>query len=175
KRGVNVTAETCPHYLLLTEANLEGYAQACKVSPPLRTEADREALLAAVKDGTIDILVTDHAPHTLHEKMTSFDQALCGFSGLDLAVTLSWGLVRENLLPEDALHRLWCRRPGEIFKLPTNGFAPGDPADFFLFDPHESWLVSEQSLTSKGKNTPFLGQELKGKVKHHWLGGRQIF
>ena len=135
-RGIAVTAETCPHYLLLDESALEGYNALCKVSPPLRSTKDRDALLRAVADGTIDILVTDHAPHALHEKMTALDQALVGFSGLDLAVTLTWGLVKEDLLPEDALHRLWARRPGEIFHLPTNGFAPGDPADFFLFDPH---------------------------------------
>ncbi|MBO4368858.1 MAG: dihydroorotase [Desulfovibrio sp.] len=175
KRGIAVTAETCPHYLLLDESSLEGYNSACKVSPPLRTKQDRDALIRAISDGTIDILVTDHAPHSLHEKMTSLDQALVGFSGLDLAVTLSWNLVRENLLAEDALQRLWCRRPGEIFHLPTNGFAAGDPADFFLFDPHEPWIPSEETLYSKGKNTPFLGQELFGRVKHHWLSGRKIF
>ncbi|MCR4667302.1 MAG: dihydroorotase [Desulfovibrio sp.] len=175
ERGVNVTAETCPHYLLLDETSLEGYNAACKVSPPLRTKADRDALLSAINDGTIDILVTDHAPHTMHEKMTALDHALVGFSGLDLAMTLTWGLVRENRLAEDALHRLWCRRPGEIFGLPTNGFAPGDPADFFLFDPHEPWVPDEKTLYSKGKNTPFYGQELFGRVKHHWIGGRQLF
>ncbi|MBR3663675.1 MAG: dihydroorotase [Desulfovibrio sp.] len=174
-RGISVTAETCPHYLLLDDSALEGYNSQCKVSPPLRTKKDRDALIKAVADGTIDILVTDHAPHALHEKMTALDQALVGFSGLDLAVTLTWGLVKEHLLPEDALHRLWARRPGEIFHLPTNGFAPGDPADFFLFDPHENWVPSEQNLYSKGKNTPFLGQELSGRVKHHWLHGKMIF
>ncbi|MBQ7607441.1 MAG: dihydroorotase [Desulfovibrionaceae bacterium] len=174
-RGVNVTAETCPHYLLLDETSLEGYNASCTVSPPLRTKADREALIAALSDGTIDILVTDHAPHALHEKMTTLDQSRCGFSGLDLALTLTWGLVRENSLAEDALHRLWCRRPGEIFGIQTNGFAPGDPADFLLFDPHEVWVPSEETLYSKGKNTPFMGQELCGRVKHHWIHGTMLF
>ncbi|MBQ7585183.1 MAG: dihydroorotase [Desulfovibrionaceae bacterium] len=174
-RGIKVTAETCPHYLLLTDEALNGYNSTCKVSPPLRRPEDREALIAALLDGTIDILVTDHAPHTLHEKLTSLDQAKVGFSGLDLAVTLTWNLVRENRLPEDALHRLWCRRPGQIFKLPVNGFAPNDPADFFLFDPHEVWVPSAETLYSKGKNTPFLGQELTGKVKHHWIAGQPLF
>ena len=174
-RGVAVTCETCPHYLLLDETALEGYNSSCKVSPPLRTKDDRECLLKAIQDGTIDILVTDHAPHGIHEKLTSLDQALFGFTGLDLAVTLTWGLVRENLIAEDALHRLWCRRPGEIFHLKTNGFAPNDPADFFLFDPHETWVLTAESLYSKGKNTPFMGQELRGRVKHHWLKGQQLF
>ncbi|MBQ7738365.1 MAG: dihydroorotase [Desulfovibrionaceae bacterium] len=174
-RGVAVTCETCPHYLLLDETALEGYNSICKVSPPLRTKHDRERLLTAIQDGTIDILVTDHAPHITHEKLTALDQALFGFSGLDLAVTLTWNLVRENLLAEDGLHRLWCRRPGEIFHIKTNGFAPSDPADFFLFDPHETWVPSNETLYSKGKNTPFLGQELMGRVKHHWIGGKQLF
>ncbi|MBQ9536559.1 MAG: dihydroorotase [Desulfovibrionaceae bacterium] len=174
-RGIAVTAETCPHYLLLDDTALEGYNASCKVSPPLRAAKDRAALLKAIQDGTIDILTTDHAPHALHEKLTSMDQALVGFSGLDLAVTLTWNLVRENLLAEDALHRLWCRTPGQIFHLPTNGFAPNDPADFFLFDPHVTWVPEADNLYSRGKNTPFLGQELTGRVKHHWLKGRQLF
>jgi dihydroorotase, multifunctional complex type len=90
-RGVKVTAETCPHYLLLDETALEGYNTQAKVSPPLRTAADREALRRAVKNGTIDILATDHAPHAAHEKEGTLDDAMCGFTGLDLAVSLTWG------------------------------------------------------------------------------------
>ena len=173
--GIAVTAETCPHYLLLDDSALEGFNSACRVSPPLRSSEDRDALLAALNDGTIDILATDHAPHALHEKMTALDQSLPGFSGLDLAVTLTWGLVRENVIAEDALHRLWCRRPGEIFRIPTNGFAKGDFANFFLFDPHETWTPNDETLYSKGKNTPFYGQELSGRVRHHFIHGKQLF
>ncbi|QCC86304.1 dihydroorotase [Desulfovibrio desulfuricans] len=174
-RGVKVTAETCPHYLLLDETALEGYNTQAKVSPPLRTAADREALRRAVKDGTIDILATDHAPHAAHEKEGTLDDAMCGFTGLDLAVSLTWGLVTEGVLNEADLHRLWSQRPAEIFNLPRNGFAPGDPADFFLFDPAETWVPSPQNLYSKSCNTPFLGKPLQGRVKHHWIGGQQLF
>lgn len=174
-RGVRVSAETCPHYLLLDESALKGYNTAAKVSPPLRRPEDREALRRAVKEGVIDILVTDHAPHAAHEKEGTLDEAPCGFTGLDLAVSLTWGLVREGVLAEADLQRLWCRAPAEIFRLPWNGFAPGDPADFFLLDPDEVWIPGPATMYSKSRNTPFLGQSLRGRVKHHWLGGRMLF
>ncbi|MBE6442677.1 MAG: dihydroorotase [Desulfovibrio desulfuricans] len=174
-RGVKVTAETCPHYLLLDETALEGYNTQAKVSPPLRTAADREALRRAVKEGVIDILVTDHAPHAAHEKEDTLDNAPCGFTGLDLAVSLTWGLTADGILDEADLHRLWSRRPGEIFGLPHNAFNPGDPADFFLLDPEETWIPGPDTMYSKSSNTPFLGRTLRGRVKHHWIGGRQLF
>ena len=174
-RGVKVTAETCPHYLLLDETALEGYNTQAKVSPPLRTAADRDALRRAVKNGTIDILATDHAPHAAHEKEGTLDDAMCGFTGLDLALSLTWGLVVDGVLTEADVHRLWSQRPAEIFNLPRNSFTPGDPADFFLFDPSESWIPSQETLYSKSCNTPFLGQTLRGRVKHHWMGGMQLF
>ncbi len=174
-RGVKVTAETCPHYLFLDDTALENYGTYAKVNPPLRTPKDREALRMAVKDGTIDILVTDHAPHAAHEKDCPLNEAPNGFSGLDIALTLTWKLVQENILNEADLQRLWCRRPGEIFSLPTNTFAPDDPADFFLFDPQKMWEVSEATFYSKSCNTPFKGQSFQGKVAAHWLGGQRIF
>ncbi len=174
-RGVRVTAETCPHYRLLDETSLQGYDTRAKVSPPLRTADDRAALRAAVASGLVDILVTDHAPHAAHEKDETLDAAPCGLTGLDLALSLTWGLVCEGALGEADLHRLWSRRPAEIFGLPCNGFAPGDPADFFLFDPDATWTVTPESLRSRGKNTPFLGMELQGRVRHHWLGGIPLF
>ncbi len=175
ERGVRVTAETCPHYLLLDESALEGYAANAKVNPPLRTPADRDALRAAVKDGTIDILVTDHAPHAAHEKDCPLDEAPNGFTGLDLAVTLSWQLVQEGVLTPADMQRLWCTRPAAIFNLPFNAFAPNDPADFFLFDPTHEWLVHADSVYSKSCNTPFVGETLRGRVVAHYLSGRKIF
>ena len=174
-RGVRVTAETCPHYLLLDDTALEGYRANAKVSPPLRGPEDREALRRAVREGIIDILTTDHAPHAPHEKDGTLDEAAFGFTGLDLALSLCWGLVTEGVLTEADLHRLWCRRPAEIFDLPWNGFAPGDPADFFLWDAAEIWQVCPETIHSKSCNTPFAGHDLQGRVKHHWLHGRQLF
>ncbi len=173
-RGVKVTAETCPHYLLLDDTALIGYGTNAKVNPPLRTPEDREALRKAVKDGTIDILITDHAPHAKHEKDCPLDEAPNGLTGLDLALALSFKLVQEKILDLADLQRLWSRRPAEIFNLPHNAFAPNDVANFFLFDPKLEWIVSPETLYSKSSNTPFLGQTMQGRVVAHWIGGKRI-
>ena len=173
-QGVRVTAETCPHYLLLDDSALADYNPNAKVNPPLRAPEDREALRLAVKNGIIDIMVTDHAPHAPHEKECPLDEAPSGFTGLDLAVSLSYELVRKRILEETDLIRLWCTEPARIFKLPANLFQPGDPADFFLFDPAASWKVTPENLHSKSCNTPWLGRELQGRVCAHWMKGVKI-
>lgn len=175
EKGVKVTAETCPHYLFLDDTAVKNYNVNAKMSPPLRLEEDRLALIEAVKSGVIDILVTDHAPHAKHEKDATLDLAPFGIIGLELAVSLTFQLVKKNMLSENDLLRLWSKRPGEIFNLPFNNFNPGDPADFFLFDPDMTWKVSRESLHSKSFNTPYLGRTLKGKVVQHWLNGLQLF
>lgn len=174
-RGVRVTAETCPHYLLLDDGALANYNTLAKVSPPLRGAEDRESLRKAVKDGVIDILVTDHAPHAPHEKNETLDAAPFGISGLDLALSLTWRLVEEGVLAESDLHRLWHKKPAEIFKLPYNCFSPGDPACFFLFDPQASWVADRSSMYSKSLNTPFLNKTMRGRVRHHWLDGFMLY
>ena len=173
-RGVPVTAETCPHYLLLTEEAVQGYATAAKVNPPLRTADDVAAMRQALADGTIDILATDHAPHAAHEKEVPFDEAPNGISGLDSALSLTWGLVEEGAITAETFVRAWCWRPAEIFGLPVNRFQPGDPADFVLFDPAAEWELTPQAMRSKGKNTPWLGRRLRGRVVGHWLGGTRV-
>lgn len=173
-RGVKVTAETCPHYLHLDESAVQGYNTLAKVNPPLRTPADVAAIREAVKSGLIDILATDHAPHAHHEKYTTFDQAPNGFTGLDLAVPLTYALVREGILTEADLIRLWATKPAAIFKLPVNAFNPGDPADFFLYDPDLLWVVTTETLHSKSANTPWFNQEIRGRVTAHWIGGVKI-
>lgn len=174
-RGIKVTAETCPHYLILEASALEGYNAQAKVSPPLREKVDRDAVIKGLKEGIIDILVTDHAPHAAYEKNGTIDSAPFGFIGFELALPLTYGLVTKGILPESLLHRAWCQRPGQIFGLPFNDFDPGAPADFILFDPEERWIVKPENLKSKSSNTPFLGQELAGRVKHHWHCGIQLF
>lgn len=174
-RGVKVTAETCPHYLLLNDEALKNYNTLAKVSPPLRTTDDRDALREAVRNGIIDILVTDHAPHAKHEKDDTLDAAPFGLTGLDLALSLSFELVSEGILSEADLHRLWCEKPGQIFNLPYNSFSPGDPANFLLYDPTLKWRVVPQNLFSKSSNTPFLGNTLSGRTIHHWIGGIKLF
>lgn len=174
ERGVRVSAETCPHYLLLDASAMRGYASAARVSPPLRSPEDRDALIRAVAEGVVNVLATDHAPHAPHEKDQPVDAAPPGFSGLDLALPLTWGLVREGALAEADLHRLWGSAPAGIFHLPFNEFNPGDPADFILFDPDEEWVVSPETMRSRSANTPFLGRTLRGRVRHHWIGGVKV-
>jgi len=177
-RGVRVTAETAPHYLILTDDYLEApetqYSSYAKVNPPLRKEDDRLAMIEALEDGTIDILATDHAPHAEHEKEVEFDIAPCGISGLDTAFAVTWGLVRDGVLSEETFNRAWVTKPAEIFGFEYNQFNEGDPADFFLFDPEEEWVVGPDTMHSKGKNTPLRGGTLKGRVKTHFLRGKKI-
>ncbi len=173
-RGVKVTAETTPHYLTLDDTAVLGYNTLAKVNPPLRTPADVEALREAVKNGTIDMLATDHAPHAAHEKEVPFNEAPCGFTGMDLAVSITYGLVREGVLSEADLIRLWATEPARVFKLPVNTFEQGVPADFFLFDPDTEWTVTPETLYSRSHNTPWLGKTLQGRVSAHWIGGIRI-
>jgi len=160
--GAPVTAETCPHYLTLTEEACEGYDTNAKVNPPLRSREDQLTLLTALEDGTIDILATYHGPHAAHEKETPFGEAPNGISGLETALSLTFELVSRGALSAQTFLRAWCFRPAEIFGLPVNRFRKGDPADFILFDPSRHWTVTARSLVSKGKNTPFMGRKLTG-------------
>jgi dihydroorotase len=174
-KGVPVTAETCPHYLLWDETRVEGYDTKVKVNPPLRTRDDVLALRQAVRDGVIDILVTDHAPHAAHEKEVTFAEAPNGLTGLDTALSLTYELVRSGELEFSEISRLWCWKTAEIFGLPANRMRPGDPADFVLFDPDRAWVATAERLLSKSKNTPCLDKEIPGRVMLHVLGGRVIF
>lgn len=174
-RGVKVWAETCPHYLMLDESVMEGYNSLGKVSPPIRTLADRDALRDAVREGLIDVIATDHAPHSAQEKNDTLDKVPCGISGLDTALPLMWELVEEGVFREDILHKRMAQNPGSIFNLPYNSFSPGDPASFLLFDPDMEWTVEQSTMYSKSANTPFLDRKLKGRVRHHWLNGIQLF
>jgi dihydroorotase len=170
--GAPVTAETSPHYLILTEDACEAYDTNAKVNPPLRTRQDQLALLAALEDGTIDALATDHAPHAAHEKETPFAEAPNGISGLETALSVTWELTARGELSARTLVNAWCVRPAEIFGLPLNRFQEGDPADFILFDPSARWTVTPQALASKGKNTPLLGRELSGLVRAAYVAGK---
>ena len=175
ERGVPVTAETCPHYLLWDETRIGNYDTSVRVNPPLRTRDDVLALRQAVRTGVIDILVTDHAPHAAHEKEVTFADAPNGISGLDTALSLTYELVRSGELDSVDVARLWCWRTGDIFGLPTNSMQPGAPADFILFDPDLAWVASAEALLSKGKNTPCLDKEVPGRVMAHYLGGEAVF
>ncbi len=173
-QGAPVTAETCPHYLLLTEEEVERCGTAAKVNPPLRTTDDVEAVRQGLREGVIDMLVTDHAPHAETEKNAPMDKAPFGITGLDTALTLTWGLVRDEVLDGDTCLRAWRDAPAKLLGLSVNRFEPGDPADFVLFDQDAEWQVTPKTLHSKGKNTPFLGKKLRGRVTAHFLGGKRV-
>ncbi|QLA14715.1 dihydroorotase [Desulfolutivibrio sulfoxidireducens] len=174
-KGVPVTAETCPHYLHFTEVEVEGYNTLAKVNPPLRTRDDVLALIQALREGVIDILATDHAPHAAHEKETPFGEAPCGISGLETALSLAFVLTDKGMLDVPDIIRLFATTPAHLFNLPINTFNSGDPADFVLFDPREAWTVTPDSLFSKGKNTPCLGRTLTGRVVAHFIGATPVF
>ena len=173
-KGLAVSAETCPHYLFLTQDACEDYNTLAKVSPPLRTQEDVEALRQALKDGTIDLLATDHAPHAADEKDVEFELAPNGISGLDTALAWTWRLVTDKVLSEANLHQLWHQAPARLFGFPVNAFQPGDPADFILFDHRRAWVVGPQTMRSKSANTPLAGQTLQGRVVLHVLGGAVV-
>jgi dihydroorotase len=174
-RGIQVTAEVTPHHLLLTDQRLIGYDTACKVNPPLRETEDLLALRDALADGTIDCIATDHAPHSPLEKNCELSEAAPGMIGLELCLPLMLGLVEEGILP---LHRLvdaLTRAPARIVGLPAPSIAEGKPADLTLVDPGREWLVQPERLRTKSKNTPFLGQTMRGKVLATVVGGQLAF
>ncbi|HWA86123.1 MAG TPA: dihydroorotase, partial [Opitutus sp.] len=166
QRGAHITAEATPHHLALTDECLGAYDTNFKMNPPLRTEADRAALIAGLRDGTLDCVSTDHAPHTNYEKDKEFDYAPNGILGLEtsLAVTLDV-LVRQNRFKLPRVIDLMTRRPAEILKLPAGTLSAGAPADVCLFDPDEPWRYDAAAGFSKSANSPWNGHTLTGRVK----------
>jgi dihydroorotase len=175
ERGINVTAEVCPHHLSLTEDAVEGYDTNAKMNPPLRTAADVAALQEAVKDGTIDVIATDHAPHHYDEKEREFADAPNGIVGLEtaLAVNLTWLVHRGVIDLETLVERMACA-PARLFKLPGGTLKRGAAADVTVFDPDVSWTVDPTRFRSKGRNTPYAGQTLRGQVELTVVDGRVI-
>ncbi len=174
KEGVRVSCDTCPQYFTLTEKILMGYNTLAKINPPLRTESDRLAIIEGLKDGTIDIISSDHAPHHRDEKHCEFDRAAFGMIGLETMVPLCLELVRIGALDFNDLAEKLSRKPHKIFNLPTPKIKEGEEAVFTIIDPNYEWTVSEETLHSKSKNTPFLGKTLKGKAKYIIKGGKSF-
>ncbi len=160
--GISVTAETCPHYFTLTDEGVVSYNTYLKVNPPLRTEADRKAIIGGLEDGTIDVIATDHAPHAASEKDVEFDLAPFGISGLETALALAMALAHSGLIPMAELLRKFTVNPALALGMAPPSLLPGSPADIVLIDPETEKTVRPEILLSKGKNTAFSGLVLKG-------------
>lgn len=195
--GLPVTAEVTPHHLLLTDSWVAGertgplaaalaaegvspglgkrYDTNTKVNPPLRTAADCAALLAGLIDGTIDAIATDHAPHTQADKDCEYGEAAFGISGLETALASLLTLVRVGHLPLATLIAALTARPAQAWGLGAGTLRPGAPADIVIFDPDETWTVDPARFASKGRNTPLVGVQLRGRVRMTLLDGAVVY
>ena len=171
-RGVQVTAETCPHYFTLTDEVIASFDTNTKVNPPIREEKDRLAIIEGLRDGTLDCIVTDHAPHHADDKNVEYALAAFGISGLETSFALSYTqLVRGGTLTLEQLADKMSAAPARILGLEGGAVEPGAPADLTVVDLNEAWTIDPAQFVSKGKNTPFAGREVYGKVRYTIVDG----
>lgn len=171
-RGVKVTAETAPHYFTLTEKAVLGYNTHAKMSPPLRTERDLQAIRTALRDGTLDAIATDHAPHSILQKEVEFNLAANGVVGLETSLPLSLALVREGVISPNRLVELMSCAPAAILGVAGGNLRIGGVADVTVIDPQKSFTFSAEKSFALGKNSPFDGWDLQGKAVLTILAGR---
>ena len=165
-RGVKVTAETCPHYFPLTDEAICSFNTYTKVNPPLREERDRLAVIEGLKDGTLDCIVTDHAPHHKDDKNVEYPLAAFGISGLETSFALSYtALVKSGEMTAEELVKKMSANPAAILNLEGGALKEGAPADFIAVDLNEEWTIEPEAFVSKGKNSPFGGKKVFGKIK----------
>lgn len=177
KRGVPITCETCPHYYSFTVKEVLESGTNAKMNPPLREEEDRKAIIKGLQDGTIDVIITDHAPHSEEEKQKPLSQAPNGIIGFETALSASiTNLIEPKHLSYLDLVRLTSYVPAKLLKLETKGqLKEGYDADITIFDPNLEYVYEKESIVSKSKNTPFIGKKLKGKVMYTIVGGRIVY
>lgn len=174
--GVNITAETCPQYFSLTEDAVLERGSMAKVNPPLRTENDRAAIIEGLMDGTLDVIVTDHAPHSAEEKAQPLAEAPSGMVGLETSLALSLTeLYHGGILSLSQIIAKMSLRPSEILGLDKGRLTVGGAADIVIFDPDEKWTVRPENFKSKSRNTPFSGMELAGKVRYTIVDGTIVY
>ncbi|MEG1857095.1 MAG: dihydroorotase [Pseudoflavonifractor sp.] len=176
KRGVQITCETCPQYFTLTEDEILSKGTLARVNPPLRTKVDVEGIIDGLKDGTIDAIATDHAPHTAEEKGKSLLDAPSGMVGLEtaLAITLTALYHTGEMGLSDILRKMTIN-PACILRIPKGRLSIGSDGDAVIFDPEERWTVRPEQFISMGRNTPFGGKELRGRVKYTIVGGELVY
>ncbi|MEP7327097.1 MAG: dihydroorotase, partial [Gemmatimonadota bacterium] len=176
EKGLKVTAEATPHHFSLTHERCEGYDTNAKMNPPLREAADREAIRQALKDGTIDVISTDHAPHHYDAKEREFDDAPNGIIGLETSLGLAMTeLVHTGLLSLTELITRMSTEAARIFNIPGGSLRAGQPADVVVIDPNRTWVVDPAQSFSKSRNTPFGGTRLKGKVMMTIVRGSVVY
>ncbi len=176
ERGVNVTFEVTPHHLILTDKAVENYNPDMKVHPPLRSKTDRDVLQKALETGIIDVLATDHAPHTYEDKLGEFDYAANGISGLETALGLLHNFfIKEEVINWQDLVRMYYYNPAEILNVEAEGIKTGASADLIVFNPERNWEVEKSKFKSKGKNTPFAGWKLQGKNELTFVEGKMVY
>jgi dihydroorotase len=173
--GLAVTCDTAPPYFALNETALGDYRTFAKLSPPLRSEADRRAVLDGLGDGTIDAIASDHAPWDQDSKRLPFSSAAYGAVGLETLLALSLEIYHEGRLSLLAVLRLLSAAPADTLRLPAGRLAVGAPADLVLFDPDEPWRIVPDAFRSKSKNSPFDGRAVRGRVRHTLVDGRVVF
>ena len=174
-KGVNVTAETCPHYLVLTDEAVRGYNTNAKMKPPLRSAREVAAVRAGLQDGTIDAIATDHAPHSQEEKEREFDYAPFGIIGLETALPIVLRLVEEGVLTLRDVVLKMSVNPARILGINKGSIAIGEAADITMIKPGTAWVVDAGNLKSKSRNTPFDGWKMRGMVSYTIVGGRVVY
>ena len=174
REGLDITCETAPHYLLLSDSDLQEEGR-FKMNPPLRSERDRLALIEALRDGTIDILATDHAPHSAEEKSRGLAGSAFGITGLETAFPLLWtGLVEPGIITRERLVELMSTAPARRFGI-ESGIAPGGPATFAVFETETTYRIDPERFASKGRATPFAGREVRGRCVLNIVRGREVW
>ncbi len=175
KRGVKVTAEVTPHHFILTEEAVNRYDTNAKMNPPLRGKKDRDAVIEGLKDGTLDAIATDHAPHSEDEKKVEFDLAPFGIVGLETALPLSLKLVEDGVLSLNEMISKLTDAPSNVLNLGKGTLKTGETADVVIFDPDQDVTIDKENFHSKSKNSPFIGWKLKGKVNYTIVNGKIVY
>lgn len=176
KRGVKVTSETCPHYYSFTEDEVLTRGANAKMNPALRTKKDQEAIIEGIQDGTIDAIITDHAPHSKEEKSQELSKTPNGIIGFETALSATiMNLVNKGYISYLEMVKLLSYNPAKLIKIDRGQIEEGKIADLTIFDPEVEYIYKEEDIVSKSKNSPFIGEKLKGKVIYTMVNGKIIY